>query len=135
MHRSPHHHTIITLIRKPHSWIGIKMMGLNPRDIEKAMRRMGIQQQDIEATEVIIKTPTKQLVIKNPHVAKVNAMGQESFQISGVVEERSVNVVPDITEDDIKTVMEQTGCDKTTAEATLQKNKGDIAQTIIELKS
>lgn len=110
------------------------MMGLNPRDIEKAMRRMGIQQQEIDATEVIIKTPTKQLVIKNPHVAKVNAMGQESFQISGVVEERSIDVVPDITEDDIKTVMEQTGCDKTTAEVTLQKNKGDIAQTIIELK-
>ena len=110
------------------------MMGLNPRDIEKAMKRMGIQQQEIDATEVIIKTPTKQLIIKNPHVAKVNAMGQESFQISGNVEEKVTDTTPEITEDDIKTVMEQTGTDKKTAEETLRKNKGDLAQTIIELK-
>ncbi|MBI4140595.1 nascent polypeptide-associated complex protein [Candidatus Woesearchaeota archaeon] len=110
------------------------MMGLNPRDIEKAMKRMGIQQQDIDATEVVIKTPTKQLIIKNPHVAKVNAMGQESFQITGIVEEKITDSTPEITEDDIKTVMEQTNCDKKTAEETLQKNKGDLAQTIIELK-
>jgi len=109
-------------------------MGLNPRDIEKAMKRMGIQQQEIDATEVIIKTPTKQLIIKNPHVAKVNAMGQESFQISGNVEEKVTDTTPEITEDDIKTVMEQTGTDKKTAEETLRKNKGDLAQTIIELK-
>ena len=110
------------------------MMGLNPRDLEKAMKRMGIQQQDIDATEVIIKTPTKNLIIKNPHVAKVNAMGQESFQITGAVEEKSVDTTPDISDDDVTTVIEQTGADKKTAQETLQKNKGDIAQTILELK-
>ncbi|MBI4142192.1 hypothetical protein HY484_04660 [Candidatus Woesearchaeota archaeon] len=110
------------------------MMGLNPRDIEKAMKRMGIQQQEIDATEVVIKTPTKNLVIKNPHVAKVNAMGQESFQITGNVEEKNADVVLEITEDDVKTVMEQTSADKNKVIETLKKNKGDIAQTIIELK-
>jgi len=110
------------------------MMGLNPRDIEKAMKRFGIQQQDIEATEVIIKTPTKNLIIKNPHVAKVNAMGQESFQITGHVQEETHDTAPDINEDDITTVIEQTGCDKKKASETLKKNKGNIAQTIIELK-
>ena len=110
------------------------MMGLNPRDLEKAMKRMGIQQQDIDAVEVIIKTSDKILTIKNPHVAKVNAMGQESFQITGVVEEKSIDTAPEVTEDDIKTVIEQTGVDKKTVETALKKNKGDIAQTIIELK-
>ena len=110
------------------------MMGLNPRDLEKAMKRMGIQQQDIDAVEVLIKTPEKIIVIKNPHVAKVNAMGQESFQISGNVEEKSIDTAPEITDDDIKTVMEQTGADKKTAAEALKKNNGDLAQTILELK-
>ena len=39
-------------------------MGLNPKDIEKAMRRMGIQQQEIDAVEVVIKTADKILTIK-----------------------------------------------------------------------
>ncbi len=110
------------------------MMGLNPKDIEKAMRRMGIQQQEINALEVVIKTADKIITIKNPHVAKVNAMGQESFQISGIVEEKNVDSAPEITEDDIKTVIEQTGCDAKKAKETLEKNKGDLAQTILELK-
>lgn len=109
------------------------MMGLNPKDLEKAMRRMGIQQQDIDAVEVIIKTPTKQLVIKNPHVAKVNAMGQESFQVTGVVEERSIDTTPDINEEDVKTVMEQTNVSKEEAIKALKETKGDLAQAILNL--
>ena len=110
------------------------MMGLNPRDIEKAMKRMGIQQQEIDAVEVVIRTNEKILTIKNPHVAKVNAMGQESFQITGNVEEKSVDTAPEINEDDIKTVMEQTGASKEKAKEAIEKNKGDLAQAIIELK-
>lgn len=108
------------------------MMGLNPRDIEKAMRRMGIQQQDIDAVEVIIKTADKIITIKNPHVAKVNAMGQESFQISGVVEEKSVDATPEITEEDIKTVMDQAHVSMEKAKAAIEKNNGDLAQAILD---
>lgn len=110
------------------------MMGLNPRDIEKAMKRMGIQQQEIDAVEVVIKTATKNIIIKNPHVAKVNAMGQESFQISGVVEEQNIDTTPEITDDDVQTVMEQTGADKKKAKDAIAKSKGDIAQAILDLK-
>ena len=38
------------------------MPGMNPRMMKQAMKRMGIQQQDIEATEVIIKTPAKDVL-------------------------------------------------------------------------
>ena len=62
--------------------------GMNNRQAQKMMKRMGIQQQDIESTEVIIKTPEKEILIKNPQVAKVNMMGQETFQITGEVHQQ-----------------------------------------------
>ncbi len=108
--------------------------GMNPRAMRQAMKRMGIQQQDIDATEVIIKTPEKELVINNPQVAKVNMMGQETFQVIGQVEERSISKESSINEDDIKTVMEQTGVDENKAKEVIEKHSGDLAAAIMELK-
>lgn len=107
---------------------------MNPRAMKQAMKRMGIQQQDIEATEVIIKTEDKEIVILNPQVAKVNMMGQETYQIVGKAQERAISVEPEINEEDIKTVMEQTGADETKAKETIEKHQGDLAAAIIELK-
>jgi nascent polypeptide-associated complex subunit alpha len=108
--------------------------GMNPRAMKQAMKRMGIQQQDIDATEVIIKTPEKELVINNPQVAKVNMMGQETFQVVGQVEERSISEEPSINEEDIKTVIEQTGVDENKAKEAIEKHNGDLAAAIMELK-
>jgi len=108
--------------------------GMNPRKMQQMMKQMGIQQTDIEATEVIIKTPTKELVFTNPSVAKVNMMGQETYQIVGSPEERELETTPEISDDDIQTVVDQTGVSAEDARDALEKNKGDIAQTILELK-
>lgn len=108
--------------------------GMNPRAMKQAMKRMGIQQQDIDATEVIIKTSEKEIVISNPQVAKVNMMGQETYQVVGEAEERSIETEPEINQDDIKTVMEQTGVDEEKAREAIEKNSGDLAATIMELK-
>jgi nascent polypeptide-associated complex subunit alpha len=97
------------------------------------MKQMGIQQQDIEASEVIIKTQEKTIVITNPSVAKVNMMGQETFQISGEIHEQAIDTTPDINEDDIKTVMEQASVDESKAKEALEKSEGDLAQAIMNL--
>ncbi|MEK6901951.1 MAG: nascent polypeptide-associated complex protein [Nanoarchaeota archaeon] len=107
---------------------------INPRKMQQMMRQMGIQQVDIPATEVIIKTRDKLLVITNPSVQKVNMMGQETFQISGEIEERSSSTTPEISEEDVQTVIDQTGADRNTAQNALQKAQGDLAQAIIDLK-
>ena len=112
----------------------IMIPGMNPRMMKQAMKRMGIQQQDIEATEVIIRTPYKDLVINNPQVAKVNMMGQETFQITGEVEERELSVKAEINEEDINTVMAQTGVDEETAKKSIEENEGDLAAAIMSLK-
>ena len=103
--------------------------GMNKKMLEKAMKQMGVKQEEIEASEVIIKLQDKELIIRNPQVSKVNMMGQDSFQISGDVEENTP-----INEENLKLVMTQAEADETAATQALLENKGDIAKAIIQLK-
>jgi len=98
--------------------------------MEKMMKQLGVKQEEIEAKEVVIKCADKELIIKNPSVQKVNMMGQESLQVTGSIEERSLET---FSEDDVKIVIEQTSCDEKKARKILEKNNGDIAKTILEL--
>ena len=109
--------------------------GINPREMQKAMKRLGIKQEEIEAEEVIIRTPDKNLVIKNPHVAKVNMMGQESLQISGDIIEVAKDDNPEINDDDISTVIEQTNCSRENALEALQNSNGNLAEAILRLQN
>lgn len=108
--------------------------GMNPRKMAQAMKRMGIQQVEIPATEVIIKCEDKNIIIENPSVSKVNMMGQQTYQIVGEAREESASTKPEINEDDIKTVMEQAGVDEAKAKETIEKHDGDLAAAIMELK-
>lgn len=111
------------------------MPGMNPRKMQQAMKRLGIKQEEVDATEVIIKTPEKEIVVTNPSVAKVNMMGQETFQVAGNITERALSTEPNINEDDVKTVMEQADCSKEEAEKAIKQAKGDLAEAIMKLKS
>lgn len=108
--------------------------GMNPRQMKQAMKQLGIRQEDIDANEVIIRTPEKEIVITNPSVQKVFMGGQGSYQISGEEHERSLDSTPEITEDDIKTVMEQAGCSEEEAKTALEETEGDIAEAILKLQ-
>lgn len=108
--------------------------GLNPREMQKAMKRLGIRQEEIDAQEVIIKTSDRSILIKNPHVSKVNMMGQETFQVSGEITEID-NSAADISEDDIATVMEQTGCAREEALEALEQSNGNLAEAILKLQN
>jgi nascent polypeptide-associated complex subunit alpha len=108
--------------------------GINPRDMQKAMKRLGIQQEDLDASEVIIRLADKDLVITNPSVAKVNMMGQETFQITGTITEKGRSAEPDINADDIQAVVDQTGASRDRAIAAVKKHHGDLAAAILELQ-
>lgn len=109
--------------------------GVNPKQMKQMMKQLGIQQQDVEASEVIIRCADREIVIHNPQVAKVNMMGQKTWQITGEEEERSLDTKPEINEDDVKTVMEQTGCGEEQAKTAIEQAEGDLAQAIVSLKS
>ena len=103
--------------------------------MQQMMKQLGIQQVEIPATEVIIKTPDKILIIDNPSVSKVNMMGQESLQITGVIREEVLSSKPDIAEEDIKTVMEQAGVARQTALRAIEDADGNLAEAIIQLQN
>jgi nascent polypeptide-associated complex subunit alpha len=109
--------------------------GMNPRMMKQAMKRMGIKQEEIDATQVIIKTPEKEIIISDPSVSKVNMAGQETYQISGEAEEHDMDTEPEINEDDINTVVEQTGVSEEKAKEIIEKHDGDLAAAILELQN
>lgn len=108
--------------------------GMNKRQMQQAMKKMGINQEQLDASEVIIKLVDKDLIIRNPDVARVNMMGQETFQIVGEVEELERETTPDINEDDVQTVVDQTGVSQDIARRAIEDANGDLAQAILSLQ-
>ena len=109
--------------------------GMNPREMQKAMKRLGIKQEEIDAELVIIKTHDKDLVIRNPQVSRVNMMGQETFQVVGSIEEVEKDAKAEINEDDIDTVIEQTNCTKEEAMEAIEESRGNLAEAILKLQN
>ena len=109
--------------------------GMNPREMQKAMKRLGIKQEEIDAEVVIIKTADKDLVIKNPQVSKINMMGQETIQVIGSITEVVRDAKDWVTEDDISTVMDQTNCTKEEAVEALEESSGNLAEAILKLQN
>src|SRR3989344_7292524 len=104
--------------------------GINPKMMKQAMKKLGMKQEEIDAEEVVIKCKDKQIRFVNPEVSKINAMGQETFQIIGDYNEEEIE---GFNEDDIKTVVEQTGCTHDEAKSALEE-EGDLAKAIMKLK-
>lgn len=109
--------------------------GVNPRDMQKAMKRMGIRQEEIEAEEVIIRMADKDLVIKNPNVSRIKMMGQETIQVVGDIIEVNKGQKAEISGDDISTVIEQTGCTKEEAAEALEQSMGNLAEAILKIQN
>ncbi len=105
----------------------------NPKQMQGMLKKMGISQEDIPTEKVIIeKTDGNKIIIENPSVQKIKMQGNESFQITGDISE--VQEEPELfTEEDIKTIIEKTGVSEEIAKETLEKNNGDLAETILEL--
>lgn len=104
---------------------------LNPKKMQALMKQMGMSQEEIPAEKVIIeKTDNSKIIIENPSVTKIKVQGQETFQISG--DERQESATVEISEEDIKTVMEKTSSSKEDAKKALEKTN-DLAEAILEL--
>ncbi|MFN3384295.1 MAG: nascent polypeptide-associated complex protein [Archaeoglobaceae archaeon] len=108
------------------------MFPMNAKQMKKMMKQMGIEMEEIEAKEVIIKTSTEELIFKNPSVTKISAKGVESFQVVGSYE--VLKIAPEISDEDVKLVMEQAKVDEETARKALIDANGDIAEAIMKLR-
>ena len=106
--------------------------GLNPKKMQAMMKQLGMNQEEIDASKVIIeKTDNTKIVIENPSVTKINMQGQESFQISGDIREEEGE--QEISKEDIKTVSEKTNSTEEEAKKALETSNGDLADAILKL--
>ena len=85
---------------------------MNPRMMKKLQKQLQSATEEIDATEVIIRTKDKELYFSNPSVSAMNMMGQQSYQIVGEPEERNLGSSEETTnipQEDIDLVATQAG--------------------------
>ena len=109
-------------------------MNMNPRQMKMAMQKMGIKQDELDAVRVVIELKDKKLVFDSPEVSKVNMMGNSSFQVVGDYVEESLESSPEITDEDIQTVMDQAGVSKEEAISAIESAEGDLAEAILSFQ-
>ncbi|WP_280585270.1 nascent polypeptide-associated complex protein [Halorubrum sp. Boch-26] len=126
--------------------------GMNPRKMKQMMKQMGIDVEELDAERVVIETADGDLVFDGAQVTKMDAQGQETYQIVGSPEEvadagaggpSAVETAPDedgdsddagIPDEDVALVAERAGVPQSTAREALEDNDGDLAAAIAELE-
>ncbi|SFR42493.1 nascent polypeptide-associated complex protein [Halogeometricum limi] len=128
--------------------------GMNPRKMKQMMKQMGIDVTELDAEEVIIKTADEELVFTDAQVTRMDAQGQETYQIVGEPESRELGsgsgdaggedapaVEPtdddgeaEIPEADVELVAQRAGVGKSEAREALEAENGDLAAAISRLE-
>ena len=117
------------------------MRGVNPRQMQRTMRSMGIKQTNIEnVVEVIIRTRDQDIVLSPAEVVCIDMKGSKSYQVSGVETVMAAGSAgsssgPVFPAEDIELVMSQPNCDRETAISALEACDGQPAEAIIKLMS
>ena len=113
---------------------------MNPKQMKAMMKRMGIDQEEMDGVEeVVIRTKDKEIVFKDASVMAVTVQGQKTYQIVGTPQERErkreagTKEESGIPKEDIKLVMEQTGCTEAQAKKALEETDGAPAEAILKI--
>ncbi|MFO8115077.1 MAG: nascent polypeptide-associated complex protein [Halorubrum sp.] len=128
--------------------------GMNPRKMKQMMKQMGIDVEEIDAERVVIETADGDLVFDGAQVTKMDAQGQETYQIvgspsevesgsaAGAVEAGDADAEEDaaaeeedaIPDEDVALVAERAGVPTSTAREALEDTDGDLAAAIAALE-
>ena len=109
---------------------------MNPRMMKKLQKQLQNSTEEIDATEVIIRTKEKELYFSNPSVSAMNLMGQQTYQIVGETQERGLDGEDEntsIPNEDIALVASQAGVSQEEAKTALEECGGEPAEAIIKL--
>ena len=102
---------------------------MNPRMMKKLQKQLQNSTEEIDATEVIIRTKEKELYFSNPSVSAMNLMGQQTYQIVGEPQERGLDGEDEntsIPNEDIELVASQAGVSQEKAKAALECDSDDM---------
>jgi nascent polypeptide-associated complex subunit alpha len=125
--------------------------GMNPRKMKQMMEQMGIDVTELDVEEVVIRTGDEDLVFADAQVTRMDAQGQQTYQVVGEPESRepgasaigSADADADadagadddgIPDDDVALVAENAGVDAETAREALEETDGDLAAAIAALE-
>lgn len=108
--------------------------GMNPRQMNQMMKKLGINVKDIPNVEkVIILTEKKEYVFADAEVTVMDAQGQKTYQVVG--NPSVANREKQFPEDDINLIVDQTGVSEEEAKKVLKETDGDIAEAIMKLSA
>ena len=111
---------------------GMGGKGINPRQLERQMKSMGIDMYEIEGVkQVTIKTADKEIVFNDAQVTVIDARGQKMYQLAGTPEEKPLE--KEIPDADIELVAQQANVPKDVAKQALKDTNGDLAEAIVRL--
>ena len=128
--------------------------GMDDRKMQQMMKQMGIDMQELDAEEVVIRTADEELVFTDADIQRMDAQGQQTYTIVGEPESRSLGDAGDdgdadapddseaeeasddggIPEADVELVAEQAGVSKTEAREALEAADGEPAAAISSLQ-
>ncbi len=123
---------------------------MNPRKMQQMMKQMGIDVDELDVEEVIIRTADEELYFSDAQVTKMDARGQETYQVVGSPDSRekgsgdagaieSGDADDDagdagIPDDDVELVAMRAGVPEDQAREALEANDGDLAAAVSELE-
>ena len=130
---------------------------MNPRKMQQMMKQMGIDVTEIDAEEVVIRTADEDLVFEAPQVTKMDAQGQETYQIVGSPEARETGAADEaaaavegdaadaaddaddadggaVPDDDVQLVATRANVTEDAAREALEAEDGDLAAAISRLE-
>jgi len=101
----------------------------NANNLSQAMKQMGMDMDEIDAEKVEVHlSGDKKLVFNKPQISKIEAQGQEIFQLQGKYTEKE-----EINAEDVEIVMQKTDCSEEQAQEAL-KNAEDVAEAVMNLQ-
>ncbi|WP_299333984.1 nascent polypeptide-associated complex protein [Haloplanus sp.] len=122
--------------------------GMNPRKMKQMMEQMGIDVAELDAEEVVIRTADEELVFSDAQVTRMDAQGQETYQVVGEPESRepgsdatAIEAGDDEADadegpdpDDVALVAQRASVDEETARNALEATDGDLAAAVARLE-
>jgi len=120
---------------------------MNPRKMQQMMEQMGIDMTELDAEEVVIRTPDEELVFTDADVTRMDAQGTQTYQIAGEPESRERGDDADagdsddtddaddgVPDADVELVAGRTGAGEEAAREALVAEDGDLAAAISRLE-
>ncbi len=113
---------------------------MNPRKMQQMMEQMGIDMTELDAEEVVIRTPDEELVFTDADVTRMDAQGTETYQIAGEPETRGRDDAgddadaDDVPDEDVELVVARTGASEEAAHEALAAEDGDLAAAVSRLE-